>query len=669
MTILITGATGFVGSAFLARLLRSADFEGGKVFALARGANAADRLERALARALNAAGRSDVSAADLMAGITLLQGDVAAPDFNLCPADLALLDTARVSQIWHIASDLSPEGWEANVAAARALAAMAERLQVTRVHYLSTAYVTGQGVTECPVTASVTGVTRFNNDYERGKHAAEVVLAEAARLQGWALSILRPSIITGARASKLPGGSASALYGVVQVLAQEAARQARHGARRITLLCGDGDLNLVGIDRVVDQMIAAQARSAIAGGARTEARFIGGSNLPVRLVVAALSDRLGLEIACTPNPADLPEADLRLNARLAFFLPYTRRDNRKVFHGEDLPEADRIYEIDLLNLIEAARNETAHGPLMDRLRLLHLPRADGSRLVAYANRDFSPARPTAVIVNAYGMPVNVLHPLIAGLAGQGFNTLTWDCRGLPDTGFDMNRPALSVADHAGDFDLVTRAFGVARVALLGWSTGAVVASHIAAHAPARVESLSLLNGSFMHPGATLTLFQQNLASIMPKVALSPGVAAMLYNSVFKEDRTRFVKLMTRDISRKANEAMSVTEPQHKHIVQALTAGPDQVFRYARLIRAFVKENPLLWLGRITAPTRLFTGPADITAHPQGSVEAREAIPGASLHIEPGTSHLALFDHPAFLAAVLGFVAHEHSLQTQLKKVA
>lgn len=671
MSILITGATGFVGSAFLARLLGSENLGNRKVFAVVRPGKtpSEDRLEGALARAMHAVNRSDATPKVLASEVTILDGNVSEDLLGLDRTALNELANNDVSEIWHIASDLSPTGHDDNIAAAQAVTNLALRLGIDNIKYVSTAYVTGRGKTVCDVTDDVAQPDAFNNAYEKSKLASEAIFRFAAIANSWRLSILRPSIIVGARDSKLPAGSTSALYGVIRLLMQQASRlKTDDGTGKVTLLCGDGDLNLVYIDRVVDAMMADRANEQLTAGIRS--RFIGGSNVAVSTIVATIRDRLNLKIACVDSADQLPEADRKLNDRLAFFAPYTRASNHKQFTGEELDEADKIYDIDLLNLVEAACNEYRHGPLMDTLRMVRLQRASGGPVVGYVNRDFNPDAETVVLVNAYGMPSTALHPLIAKLSRQGYNTVTWDCRGLPDRGFDLAGDAnVAMSDHFDDWELICAVLNIRTMHLMGWSTGAVVASYIAAQAPKRIKKLSLINGSFMHPKAELTLFQKNLKSIMPKVAVSQSIAKVLYNSVFKEDRSAVVRLFTRDIANKAEAAMSVTLPHEKHIVQLLTANPDQVFRYARLIRSFVKENPMNWLEDIRVPTALFTGAADITAHPKGSYDASCAILGAKLHMAEDATHLALYSDPAFITAIADFVSDTSALPAALQKVA
>tara|TARA_B100000700_G_C15062076_1_gene866556 strand:- start:6696 stop:8636 length:1941 start_codon:yes stop_codon:yes gene_type:complete len=636
-----------------------------KVYAVIRGdlQSASGRLEKALSRALNAANHTEVTPAQLMSRIQILEGDICQSMFGLSEEDLRKLRSVGIDEVWGIASSLSPNDWKKNVASARELARLAVYLDANSVHYLSTAYVTGRYTAEIPIDGDLGVISDFNNDYERGKYLSEQNLVETLGGTDVKLSLLRPTIIVGSRDTKLPAGSNSGIYGAIQILKREADRKARKGDDTpLTIAFGDGSLNLVGIDQVVDEMLSARERQKSAEGCKPDCRFIPGSNVPVKRLFAVLSERIGIALA-EPGAQQSHEMQ-RLNDKLSFFLPYTLPENRKRFSSAEKAEADKIYEIDLINLIEASYNEISNRPLMDRLRIYRIARPDSSPLIAYASRDFIPERETIVIANAYGMPVNVLHPLIAYLSDLNMNVITWGCRGLPDQGFDVTQPELKISDQYSDWEILRSAFNLEKCVLLGWSTGAVLASYIASRDPQRVSRLCLLNGSFMHPGAVLTDFQKNLKSIMPKVAISRSLAGSIYKTVFKQDRSRFIQILGKDVTRRAEAAMNVTDPSHKHLVQLLTAGPEEVFRYARLIRSFIKEDPMEWLDSIQLQTLILTGENDNTAHPQGSRDASAAIPGASLIVDPEGDHFSIYSSPSFIATIANFCLSPFPVQEQ-----
>ena len=365
-------------------------------------------------------------------------------------------------------------------------------------------------------------------------------------------------MVVGNSVTKSSGGSASGLYGLVRALNEEVRRRELGPDSVLYLHCGDGQLNLVTIDEVVRAMMALTGAGKPA--APLTVRALTGTDIAVGKILLAIADRLDITIKRVDHAeAVLPE-DRLINRRLGFFRPYAERATGKSFERLELDDATRLYDIDLLNFVEAGLREVRHGCLTDLMQLQHLPRKAASPLVAYDSHPGEIGRATTVIVNAYGMPLDVMHPLINSLLADGRRVVSWDCRGLPDTGFDVSSGDLSIEGHLADWVLIRACLTQGPVDLIGWSTGAVVASRIAASEPEAVRNLVLMHGSFMHKGAELTAFQKNLKSVMPKVALSRSVAGLLHKSVFSENKGSLLKLVTRDIVRKSEEAMSVTKP-------------------------------------------------------------------------------------------------------------
>lgn len=660
-TILVTGASGFIGAAFLARFMR--ENPDASVSVLMRNKpgepEARLRLTRSLARALHASYDKSVLPEALAARVDIMIGDAGAPDCGLDPAQIARLETSGIDQIWHIAADLRVGGGDAardqNPRAAAAVMRLASRLGCRDVVMVSTAYVFGRRSGEIALDAPPPTDIKANNAYEASKLEAELVACEAADRDKIRLTLLRPSVVVGNAVTKAAGGSTSGLYGLVRAVEEEVSRRNLSPGSTLHLHCESGQLNLVAIDDVVRAMMALTGAGKPVAPLTIHA--VTGTDIAVEKILLALADRLDLTIRQVDHGGSVPAEDRLINRRLGFFRPYAERANAKSLERRDLDDAARIHDIDLLNLVEAGMREARFGCLTDLVQLCHVPRhlpqEAASPLVAYDSHPGDTARPTTVIVNAYGMPLDVMHPLIHDLIAAERRVISWDCRGLPDTGFDVTSGDLSIEGQLADWSLVRAHLTRGPVDLVGWSTGAVVASRIAAAEPEAIRNLVLMHGSFMHKGAELTAFQKNLKSVMPKVALSRSVAGLLHKSVFSENKGSLLKLVTRDIVRKSEEAMSVTRPAQKHLVQMLTHDAESVFRYARLIRAFIAENPLAWLASIACPTLVLTGPNDQTAHPQGSYDAAKIIPGARMLIAENGDHFSFYRDAGIRAAIIG----------------
>ncbi len=191
-TVLLTGATGHVGTALLPRLLADPDT---RVLALVRAkddAHLAERRDTLRARLPDGADRLDV-----------VRGDVSAPGLGLSLADRDRVDAEATSLIHSAASvrfDM-PQDKAAgeNIDSTEAMLALARRLadrgRLTRHDHVSTAYIAGERVGRVLETECDEG-QGFRNSYEWSKCQAEGRV-RAAITEGLPAAIHRPSIIVG----------------------------------------------------------------------------------------------------------------------------------------------------------------------------------------------------------------------------------------------------------------------------------------------------------------------------------------------------------------------------------------------------------------------------------------------------------------------------------------
>jgi thioester reductase-like protein len=182
--ILLTGATGFVGMAVLARLLAA----GHEVHCLIRASDdaEADSRLRAVLQQVQAPATGRAVA---------IAGDLTAPRLGLGQRHDEI--AARVGTVIHsaasVAFDLPIEEARAiNVEGTRRVLDFAGAVpDLQRVAYVSTAYVAGDRRGTVYEDDRETGP--FRNSYERSKHEAEGVV----RASGLPWTIARPSIIVG----------------------------------------------------------------------------------------------------------------------------------------------------------------------------------------------------------------------------------------------------------------------------------------------------------------------------------------------------------------------------------------------------------------------------------------------------------------------------------------
>jgi thioester reductase-like protein len=194
MTVLLTGATGFVGTEVLARLLGEGD---DRVVAIVRARDGDDARRRAAAL-LDGLG----AAPSQRARVRAVAGDLTAAGLGLSAADTTrLID--EVTAIVHCAASVSftqslAEARAINVVGTRGVVQLAQRIaargRLRRLVHVSTAYVAGRHHGRFTERDLWVGQA-FRNSYEQTKAEAEALVRRAAaRLPA---VVVRPSIVVG----------------------------------------------------------------------------------------------------------------------------------------------------------------------------------------------------------------------------------------------------------------------------------------------------------------------------------------------------------------------------------------------------------------------------------------------------------------------------------------
>lgn len=193
--LLLTGATGFLGTELLARYLQETDRE---IFAVVRAdddAHAQDRIHDTLESAFG-------TAAPFRGRVRALAGDMTLPGLGLDP-DVAQSIAGAVDEIIHGAAAVS---FDLDLARARAinvrgtremldLAALCHRRGgLRRFTYISTAYVAGRHKGRFAEDDLDVG-QRFRNAYEQSKFESEQLVRAAG--EALPVTVVRPSIIVG----------------------------------------------------------------------------------------------------------------------------------------------------------------------------------------------------------------------------------------------------------------------------------------------------------------------------------------------------------------------------------------------------------------------------------------------------------------------------------------
>jgi thioester reductase-like protein len=193
MSVLLTGATGFLGMEVLTRLLDRDDDR--EIVAIVR-ATDSDRARERLDGVLRLL--YDAPPASAARRLRAVPGDLCAEGLGLTPDDRRRV--GDVTEVVHCAASISfslplAEALRVNVEGTRRVVSLARRLpRLRRLVHVSTAYVAGRHAGRFEERQLDVG-QGFRNTYERSKHLAEVALRREAR--DLPLVVARPSIVVG----------------------------------------------------------------------------------------------------------------------------------------------------------------------------------------------------------------------------------------------------------------------------------------------------------------------------------------------------------------------------------------------------------------------------------------------------------------------------------------
>jgi nucleoside-diphosphate-sugar epimerase len=252
--ILVTGATGFIGRAIVARLLATRR----PVAVLARKRDGHDARTRVLA-ALDQAADAE--------GLVVIEADLTTPD-ALAAAVARRLE--RIETVVHAAGDTAfvpaaPGPFVAGhvdgpVALLHALAPRG----LARWAHLSTAFVCGERTGTVLERDGDVG-QRFHNAYERVKLDAEIAIRAAGHDRGVDVRILRPSIVVGAAPATSGGDPSNLFFAFIRLLA--ALAQWRRDERALRIEAAPAaPFNIVSLDYVAAAAIALADDPGAAGG-------------------------------------------------------------------------------------------------------------------------------------------------------------------------------------------------------------------------------------------------------------------------------------------------------------------------------------------------------------------------------------------------------------------
>ena len=207
--VLVTGATGFLGSHLAYSLLR----DGHQVVALARASETQSAGER-LVDALGRVPADPAEASEVLGRLQTVDGDIAAPNAGLDRRTRRALADG-IDEVWHSAASLSfieehrREIFRMNVDGTRNIVDLTSLTRSKRLQHVSTAYVAGMRSDTVRESELDVG-QEFRNPYEESKCRAETMIRQDHMDGRIVATVHRPSVVIGESQT----GRATHLHGV-----------------------------------------------------------------------------------------------------------------------------------------------------------------------------------------------------------------------------------------------------------------------------------------------------------------------------------------------------------------------------------------------------------------------------------------------------------------------
>jgi nucleoside-diphosphate-sugar epimerase len=251
---LISGATGFVGSSLAAKFLSGNAY----VVAISRNDPTGARTFDAVKQASKGNGiEIDAALAARFEAINI--------DFTNLDADLARLPLADITEVWHIAAEMTysghklPQSFSANVGNTALLyqSVLKYAPNCRRFYYVSTAYVAG--MTGGLVHEQIHPSSELVNTYQVTKWGAEHALHFLYHRHGLPVTVLRPTIVVGNRRTYWAQRNGFGFYMFLE--AMSAVARAGHKELNINLV-GSARPDLVCIDQLAEDATALVLRDA-----------------------------------------------------------------------------------------------------------------------------------------------------------------------------------------------------------------------------------------------------------------------------------------------------------------------------------------------------------------------------------------------------------------------
>lgn len=249
-----------------------------------------------------------------------------------------------------------------------------------------------------------------------------------------------------------------------------------------------------------------------------------------------------------------------------------------------------------------------------------------------------------VLANGLGGRLYTWEALVEALAPR-YRIITWDYRGLFDSGMPERLHHLGIPFHARDLLAVLDAEGIQRASVIGWSMGVQVALEFAVQFPRRAHKLILINGTHGHalqtafqPFFRLPSLHRYLHEVLDFVARKPWAMGVIGRAA--RSRLHIEAIGGTLALLRRNRRIRQYYAQYQHDVFGRS-----FHGFLRLFQELDAHSVYHHLRDIPHETLLIAGELDPMTPAYQTREMRRKMPNTSYHNFRLGTHFVLLEYP------------------------